>query len=79
MDIFMIQYIYRSEFLVVIDGDVYVYKDGKCKFDIPILSFKPKHNFIGKSKVCPMTHFSRANDSSGVDGNTFLLECENNE
>ena len=35
--------------------------------------------FFGKSKVCPMTEFSGANDSSGFDGNTLLLECENNE
>ena len=26
-----------------------------------------------------MTQFSGANDSSGFDGNTLLLECENNE
>ena len=32
-----------------------------------------------KSKVCPMTQFSRANDSSGFDGKTLLLECGNNE
>ena len=75
----MIQQIYRSKCLVVIDGDVYVYKYEKCKFDQPILSFKPKHIFIGKSKVCPMTQFSGASDSSGFDGNTLLLECENNE
>ena len=75
----MIQYNYRSKYLVVIDGDVYVYKYEKCKFDQPILSFKPKHIFIGKSKVCPMTQFSAANDSSGFDGNTLLLDCENNE
>ena len=75
----MIQYNYRSKSLVVIDSDVYVYKYEKCKFDQPILSFKPKHIFIGKSKVCPMTQISGANDSSGFDGNTLLLECENND
>ena len=75
----MIQYNNRFKYLVVIDGDVYVYKYEKSKFDQPILSFKPKHNFIGKSKVCPMTQFSGANDSSGFDGNTLLLECDNNE
>ena len=79
MDIFMIQYNYRSKYLVVIDGDVYVYKYEKCKFDQPILSFKQRHFFIGKSKVCPMTQFSEANDSSSFDRNTLLLECENNE
>ena len=75
----MIQYNYQSKFLVVKDGDVYVYKYEICKFDQLILSFKPKHIFIGKSKVCPMTQFSGANDSSGFDGSTFSLECENNE
>ena len=79
MDIFMIQYNYESKCLVVIDGDVYVYKYEKCKFDQPFLSFQPKHIFIGKSKVCPMTESSGANDSSGFDGNTLLLEFENNE
>ena len=79
MDNFMIQYNYRSKYLVVIDGDVYVYKNEKCKFDQPILSFKPNHIFIGKSKDCPKTQISGANDSSGFDGNTFLLECENDE
>ena len=79
MDIFMIQYNYRSNYLVVIDGDVYVYKYEKYNFDQPIHSFQPKHNFIGKSEVCPMAQFSEANDSSGFDGNTLLLECENNE
>ena len=36
----------------------------KCKFDRPFLSFKPKHNFIGKSKVYDMTEFSGAVDKS---------------
>ena len=36
-------------------------------------SFKPKHIFIGKSKVCQMTEFSGANDSSSFDSFTFLL------
>ena len=43
---------YRSEYLVVVDGDVYVYKNENYKFDKPFLSFKPKHIFIGSSKVC---------------------------
>ena len=79
MDIFMIQDNYRSKYLVVIDGDVYVYKYEKCKFDQPFLSFKPKRIFIGKSKVCPMTEFSGAGDKIDFDGNTYLLECEDNE
>ena len=52
----MIQYKYQSEFLVIIDGNVYVYIYEKSKIDQPFLSFKPKHIFIGKSKVCPMTY-----------------------
>ena len=48
----------------------------KCKFDQPFLSFQRKHIFIGKSKVCEMTDFSGANDSSDFDGNTILLDCQ---
>ena len=79
MDIFMMQYNYRSKYLVITDGDVYVYKNEKCKFDQPFLSFKPKNIFIGKSKVCEMTQFSEANDSSDFDGNTLLIEIDDNE
>ena len=46
MDIFMMQYNYRSKFLVVIDGDVFVYKSEKCKFDQPFISFQAKNIFI---------------------------------
>ena len=74
------QHIYRNKYLVIIDDAVYVYKYDKCKFDQPFLSFKPKHIFIGKSKVCPMSEFSgAANNSPDFDGNTLLLECEDNE
>ena len=79
MDIFMIQHNYQSKYLVIIDGDVYVYKYEKCKFDQPFLSFQPKHIFIGKSKICSMTESSGANDSPDYDGNTLLLEFEDNE
>ena len=79
MDISLMQYNYRSRYLVVIDGDVYVYKHEKCKFDQPFLSFQAKYIFIGKSKVCGMTEFSGADDRSDFDGNTILLECEDNE
>ena len=58
---------------------MYVYKNEKCNFDQPFLSFQPKHIFIGKSKVCEMTEFSGAGDSSDFDGNTSLLECGDNE
>ena len=75
----MIQYNYRSKYLVVIDGDVHAYKNEKCKFGQPFLSFHPKHIFIGKSKICPMTEFSGANNSHDYDGNTLLLEFQDNE
>ena len=75
----MIQHKYRSRYLVVLDGDVYVYKYGKCKSDQPFLSFQAKSIFIGKSKVCELTDFSWADDSSDFDGNTILLKCEDNE
>ena len=73
MNNFMIQYNYQSKNLVVIDGDVYVYKYEKCKFDQPFPSFKPKHIFFGKSEHCEMTQFPGANDSSDFDGNTLFF------
>ena len=69
------QYNYRNRYLVVIDGDVYVHKYEKYNFDKPFLSFKPKHIFIGKSRICEMTLFSGAGDSD-FEGNTLLLEVE---
>ena len=59
MDIFILQYNYRNRYLILIDGDVHVYKYEKYKFDPPFLSFKPKIIFSGKSEVCQMTEFSR--------------------
>ena len=72
------QHKYRNRYLVVIDGDVYVYKNEKCNFDPPFLSFQAKKSFfIGKSKICEMTEFSEAaNNSSDSGGNTILLEVE---
>ena len=49
IDIYIMQHNYRNKYLVVIDGDVYVYKNHKYKFEPPFLSFKPKHILIGKS------------------------------
>ena len=54
---------------------MYVYKYDKYKFDKPFLSFKPKHVFIGKAKVCQMTEFCGAVNRD-FEGNTFLLEVE---
>ena len=81
MDIYIMQYNYRINYLVVIiDTIVYVYKDKSCKCDPPLFTFQAKNIFIGKSKVCPMTEFSgTANNSSELDGHTLLIECENNE
>ena len=81
MNNFMIQYNYRSKYLVVIiDTAVYVYENKICKFNPPLLTFQAKNVFIGESKVCPMTEISgTANISSDFDGNTLLIECENNE
>ena len=50
MDIFIMQYNYRNKYLFVMDGDVYVYKNEKCNFDKPFLSFQAKKIFIGQSK-----------------------------
>ena len=44
-----------------------------------VISFQAKKNSIGNSKDCPLTEFSVAGDKVGFDGNTLLLECENNE
>ena len=77
MDNFTMQHNYRSKYLVVIDGDVYVFKYDNYKFDPPFLSFKPKHIFIGKSKICDMTDFSGvADNDSDFAGNTLLQEVE---
>ena len=40
---------------------------------------KHKSIFIGKSKICEMTEFSRANDISDFDGEPVLLECGDKE
>ena len=80
-DIFMMHYNYQDKYLVVIiDSIVYVYKNKICKFEPPLFIIQAKNIFIGESKICPMTEFSdTVNNSSESDGNTLLLECENNE
>ena len=57
MDIYIMQYNYRSRCLVVINENTYVsvYKHEKYKFDQPFLSFQTKNTYIGKSKSCGMT------------------------
>ena len=80
MDIFIMHYNYENKYLVVIiDSIVNVYKNKICKFDPPLFTFEAKNVFIGKSKVCSMTEFSGARDKIDFDGNTLLLECEDNE
>ena len=79
MNLFLIQHNHCSRYLVVIDGDVYVYKYEKCKFDQPFLCFQTKYVFNGKSKISEMTDFSGANDSSDFDGSIILLEGQNND
>ena len=75
----MIQHNYQSKYLVIIDNVVNVYKYEKCKFDQSFLSYQPKHIFIGKGRNCPLEEFSLSEDRSNFDGNTILLECDNNE
>ena len=76
MDIYIIQYNYRSRYLVVINENNYVsvYKYEKYKFDQPFLSFPAKNVLTGKTKICEMTEFSGALDNSNFDGNTILLD-----
>ena len=80
MNIYILHYNYEDKYLVVLmDTTVYVYKYKIFKFNPPLFSFQAKNIFIGKSKVCHMTQFSGSNDCSDFDGNTLLLECEDNE
>ena len=48
MDTYMMQYNYRSGYLVVIKENTYVsvYKFEKNKFDQPFLSFQTRHIFL---------------------------------
>ena len=80
MGFFIMQYIYRNRYLVVIVGDVYVYKYEKGKFNQPFLSYHAKKTFIGESSVCEITELSGAADyNSDFDGNSILPECQDNE
>ena len=81
MDNYIMQYIYRSSYLVVINDYAYVsvYKYEKYKFDQPFLCFQAKKFLIGKSKICGTTDFSGAFKNANFDGNTNLLECEDSK
>ena len=78
MDIYKMQYIYRSRYLVKINKNAYVsvYKYEEIKFDQPFLFFQAKKIFIGKYKTCMMTEISGAPNNPKFDGNTILLEYE---
>ena len=80
IDIYIMQHNYLAEYLVIADRDVlYVFKYENIEFDQPLMSFKQKHFFIGKSKVFAMTEHSDALNKREFNGNTHLLECEDNE
>ena len=51
MDIYIMQYNYRNNFLVIMDGDVYVYNYDNCKFDPPFLSFQAKMFLLVNRKI----------------------------
>ena len=78
MDIYMLQYTYQSNHLVVINENTYVsaYKNEKNKFDQPFLSFQARNVSIDKSKFCDMTKLSGALEIYNFDGKTILLERE---
>ena len=78
MDINMMQFNYQSKYLVVVNENTYVsvYIYEKCKFDQTFLCFQAKKFFIAKSKLCSMTEVSGAMDKSNFNGNTVLLEVE---
>ena len=48
MDIYIMQYIHRSRYLIVINENTYVsvYKYEKYKFDEPVLTFQTKKKTI---------------------------------
>ena len=81
MDIYIMQYNYRSRYLVVKNENDYVsvYKYDKYKFDQPFSSFQAKNIFIGKSRICEMTELSGALNNPDFDGKTILLECEDSK
>ena len=81
MDIYIMQYNYRSGYLVVINGNAYVsvYKHEKDIFVQPLLSSQANFVFIGKSRLCDMTEISVALNNPDFDGNIILLEFEENK
>ena len=81
MNIYILQYNYRSRYLVAINENtnVSVHKTEKYIFDQPSLSFQAKIVFIGESKICAMKEFFGALNNPNFDGHTILLEYEDNK
>ena len=73
---------YSSHNLVTIDNEqslVNIYEDEKSKFEETFLVSKLSKIFIGKSPICRMIEMSEARESSDFDGNTVLLESDDND
>ena len=79
MNIFIIQHNFRHNYLVVIDNNIVNVYKYRYNFGEPDISFQPKHIFVGKSRICTMTEHSRSINHPEFDGNTVLLEFEDNE
>ena len=82
LHIFVIQHNYRSRYLDTIDSEhfmINIYKYEKCKFEEAFLLLKPCKKFVEKSRICRMTEFAEVCDSSVFDGNTIIVESDDNE
>ena len=81
IEFYKMHYNYQSRYLVVINEIAYVsvYKDEKCKFDQPFLTFPAKNIFIGQTKVCLLTESSGGLNNLKFDGVTSLLDCEDSK
>ena len=79
MDIFIIQNSYQNKHLVVVNGDVYVYRYENVNLLNQFYLFKQKMLLLVKKKVCTITEFSGAEDEEEFNGNTLLLKCEDKE
>ena len=76
LDSYMMQNIYQSKYLVVINENTYVsvYKYENYKFDQLFLSFQAKNFFIGKSKICSIIEFSGALNNSNFVGKYYFTK-----
>ena len=74
------QYNYRcSYFVVIIDGNVYVYESEKYKFDPPFLSLQAKKFLLVNQKFVLWQNFPVLVIKLILIVVLFLLECEDNE